>query len=176
MPGSSGSHTLTVALPAANPGHSDRISGHGTSSGRVFIYTFSRVRLCARRNRPPADAEAVKEPALRDPNRCQGPQGSSGNHTLNSRPSGRESWPPCPKSRPQTALGKVSRYTSIRARLCARRNRPRTDAEAVKEPALRDQLGTNGSAGGKLPAGKETSRRPWRSASAATRKALTNSA
>ena len=53
---------------------------------------------------------------------------------------------------------------------------PPADAEAVKEPALRDQLGTNGSAGGKLPAGKETSWRPWRRASAAARKALTNSA
>src|SRR3954470_21410921 len=63
------------------------------------------------------------------------------------------------------------RRAAARIRIC-----PPADAEAVKEPACRDQLGTKGSAGGKLPGGKGTSRRPCRRASAAVRKALTNSA
>src|ERR1700712_4393776 len=84
---------------------------------------------------------------------------------LHSSPASFESWPPCSESRPRNELGMVFRYTSGRVRFCSRRNRPPSDAEAVKELPLSDQLGTNGSAGGKLPAGKETSRRPVRRAS-----------
>jgi hypothetical protein len=74
------------------------------------------------------------------------------------------------------AFRSFSGYTSGTVSCGAHPNRPPADAEAVKEPACRDQLGTKGSAGGKQPAGKGTSRRPCRRASAAARKALTNSA
>jgi len=48
------------------------------------------------------------------------------------------------ESRPLNAFRGFSRYTSGKASCGAPPNRPPADAEAVKEPACRDQLGTKG--------------------------------